>query len=85
MKFIDKHLRSLYYLDSMDFKQLTVAIPWTWAVVPSGSVIIWLLGSTCIIETVPSAFWMECNIACVYWIENKKKIIFEFDYDWNEK
>lgn len=45
---------------------LTVATPCTCAVVPSGSVMMGLLGSTCMKETVPSAFCdnMVCVVYC---------------------
>lgn len=49
-----------HIIDSF-FCQLTVATPCTWAVVPSGNVIIGLLGSTWIKETVPSGFVIVCN------------------------
>lgn len=48
-------------------KILTVATPWTCAVVPSGKVMIGLLGSTWIMETVPSAFVIVCKTAVGYW------------------
>lgn len=58
-----------------DLQQLTVATPWTWAVVPSGNVIIGLLGSTWMIDTVPSGFVIVCKTAVGYWavIYNIKK------------
>ncbi len=52
--------------------QLTVATPCTWAVVPSGNVIIGLFGSTWMMETVPSGLLIVWSTAGVYWVETWK-------------
>lgn len=45
---------------------LTVAIPWTWAVVPSGRVIMGLFGSTWTMLTVPSGLVIVCRTVGAY-------------------
>lgn len=59
--------RFFFILNIYSFEKLTVATPCTWAVVPSGKVIIGVLGSTCIIETVPSGLVIVCNTVVGYW------------------